>query len=293
MTTMMNASRSCSRCRKDLTDAASMECGVGPVCRKLDNALLAQMIPSNADLAKQLFTKVVFAKVPADCHLTLAKIDSRLNEGTNDWRETVKRTEWVLSHNLPNEIRSALYSMVQALGYIGLVSMWLGEAASGKALIAFEAGRLWITGPRNTAGKDALKAIKGRMFHKKTDSTPACWSVPANQADAFQMAVLKHWPNNEGLAEAIIAAKLAPVAVSTIVSWESGKIEKIAPPMVTVDGETLVLNTPYNADFVGALKSTIPYKDRAWNPTTKTWSVKASHKMAVEKMLATFFKAAA
>ena len=43
--------RSCSICHRELTDAASVETGVGPVCRSRSNEALAKSFPANFDEA--------------------------------------------------------------------------------------------------------------------------------------------------------------------------------------------------------------------------------------------------
>src|SRR5574337_466061 len=42
-----NTIRQCSRCGQELTDPASRECGVGPVCRHKDNDLYSKTIVAN------------------------------------------------------------------------------------------------------------------------------------------------------------------------------------------------------------------------------------------------------
>ena len=43
----MGTVRHCSRCQKALTDAVSLEVGVGPICRSIDNHVLAVTIPAD------------------------------------------------------------------------------------------------------------------------------------------------------------------------------------------------------------------------------------------------------
>ena len=136
--------RFCSRCYKQLTDAASMEVGVGPICRHLDNALMAQCIPSNVEAAVAAYRGLDVGTLPPETVNTFVKIEADLvadNAATRlDWREVVKRIEWMRSHGMPQGTDAALIAIVGALGYIGVVSMWLGEASSGEATCSFVEG---------------------------------------------------------------------------------------------------------------------------------------------------------
>jgi hypothetical protein len=338
----MNAARFCSRCGKDLTDAASQECGVGPVCRKMDNKLLAKCLPANPGVAKVAWAMIDFLAQPTTVIHVLALVDvkvatmSPVDDDTfgNDWRDTVKQIEWVLSHTLTGPTVTALHDFVSALGYTGLAALWKGDAATGKAVVTFANGRLSFTGPNNKGGRTSFKAAcPGYKFHAKTSTTPAAWSAPAAAHKGFYETMVTHWPNNEGLAEAVEQAKnwlsygkpsptltLVPsnnltvhkeatfTMTGTAVPWtltdgnaaelEQALIEVGAPPFtpakleskcfVTVDGDTLKVVTPYCKDFVTGLKL-LPYKERAWNPVAKCWTVKATRKTELLALLQTHY----
>lgn len=46
---------------------------------------------------------------------------------------------------------------------------------------------------------------------------------------------------------------------------------------ITLDGNTLLYSTPYNAGLVAALKVTVPASDRRWDPSRKVWQVAPQH----------------
>lgn len=316
----MNASRFCARCGKDLTDAASMECGVGPICRKLDNKLLAKCLPANPKVAKVAWASIDLLAQPADVVHTLSLVDAKVATMPdvddevfgNDWRDTVKRIEWVLSHPLTSDTVAALYSFVDGLGYVGLSALWKGDAATGKAVVTFSNGRLSFVGPNNKAGRISFKAAcPGYRFHAKTATTPAAWSAPAKAWKGFFETLVTHWPNNEGLAEAVEQAKNwlsheTPAPLTLVPStWTDGNAAELEQALievgalpapakpapkcfVTVDGDTLKVVTPYNGAFVAELKK-LPYKERAWNPVAKCWTVKATRKTELLTLLETHY----
>ena len=265
-------SRTCTRCRLPLTDAASMEAGIGPICRKMDNHVLATQIPANITAARE----ALFAVGTQDAVLTatFAKVEMDLYADTADYRATVKRIEWILSHPIPSNDRKAFEAVVTALGYVALVAMWNGEVAKGKATVRFEAGRLYLKGPNNKAGRSALKAIPGRQFHGETTE----WSVPAKQLGDFAKVVAKHWPNHDAtaLGEALTAAG----------AHVSGPV---VPWTLTLKGDVLTVKTPYHAGFVEALKGAVHYKDRRWNGFDKVWEVNPACEAQVKTALAACF----
>lgn len=300
---MTHSARFCMRCGKELTDAASMERGIGPVCGQLDAALFAATIPANLVKAYAAFSKVNLIENAELAH-TLVLIEGDIRDATSsnvDWRATVKRIEWVLSHKVSSASYDALISTVEALGYVGLVSLWNGGAASGLATVTFEAGRLWVAGPRVKGAIEKIKTVYGRMFHPKTVTTPARWSVPAAKANEFEMAIKMGYPNNKGLSEAVEAAKMSLMteaysgneAEIAQAEFEVGvsKASKVPAVLLTVSGDTVSIKAPYNPAFIGAIKN-IPWKDRSWDKVAKVWTVKLPYKAAVEKLVSEHYKAA-
>jgi hypothetical protein len=263
-----------------------MEVGIGPICRKLDNALLARTIPAVVVDAQMIAARVSEANLPAPTHATFGNVMADLVDfAAKDWRKTVKRIEWLLSWGMHSETRGMLIDVVRSLGYIGMASLLAGEAATGSSTVTFEAGRLSLVGPRNKYGRYEFKKIHGWKFHPAVGGAKASWSAPAAAADKFYAVVMTYWPNVSGLEEAVAAAKAAPVTVEE-------KAAPVAPPtFVTEVNGLLKVKTPYSAAFVGAIKS-LPYKARKWNGAEKVWEVSVEFKAKVEAMVAEHYKAA-
>jgi Family of unknown function (DUF6011) len=285
------ASRNCARCSKDLTDAASMEVGVGPICRKLDNVLLATYIPSDVWEAQRLLKHLDRSALPSECDATVKKIEKAIDAGTTkDWRETVKRIEWLLSWLPSGNERGVLVGVAGALGYVGLASMWSGDAASGKATVRFaedrtveaygdrverveHGGFLFYKGPRNRGAREATKTIRGRCFHATTKE----WSVPASEAEAFKKLIVTHYPNFlvEGVCDPDNIDEL--VRIANRAAEDSPKSAPAKPEVkITVVGKWLIVKSPYNADFVSAVKS-LPWQARKFSPAMKCWEVDAEY----------------
>ena len=275
------ASRSCVRCGKELTDAASMEVGIGPICRKLDNAILATHIPANVAAALDSFAGIPELPIGA-VQDTFNNVLAALKAGgKSDWRVEVKRMEWMLSFEAVRQVAyKGMLATVRALGYVGLASLWEGEAATGLATVRFESGRLFIKGPRNKGAVRAFRAIVGRLFHGATKE----WSVPAAQSAAFTAAVHAHYPVNTGL-DAALAAATAVTAATPAPSPSAPSQKPASGLLIEAAGATLVIKTPYSAAFVGQVKS-LPYPDRKWDAAQKAWVVNAAHLDTVKGMVA-------
>lgn len=302
---MTLVARRCFRCGLPLTDAASMDHGVGPICRKLDNAALAQLIPSDVPAALASFAKLDASALPAETVATVLNVEAALNAEdagkVTDWRENVKRIEWVLSFGISSYNANAFVGVVRALGYVTLANLWTGAGTAGHgSQTLFHAGRVYFIGPKCKGGVSALKAIPGAKF---TYSAPseigggAAWSVPADQATPLVRAVQSYWAGVEveSLVEALTAAKAwiaaQPAVVAPVV--EAPKSAPVATvPLISVveDMGILKVATPFSKAFVAGIKEKIPKGDRAWDPLSRVWRVKVAHKATVDTLIAQCYK---
>lgn len=326
---MHNPSRFCTRCHKELTDAASMEFGVGPICRDLDNALLAKLYPSDVPSARSVFNDIDLALVAPVSVETINKVYTNLfaddASKRDDWRDDVKRIEWALSFPENNYLRAQLTQVVAALGYVGLAALWNGEAKTGKAFVSFDApaGRIVIQCARSKAGNAAFRVILGRKFHSQGTLNSlgiekAAWSFPAKEHAAVMAAVAKHYPNNDGLketcekakqftlsarpakpvitidtetAKTFAAALLAPSVTSGSAPVVISQFPAPAAPKCSIAkvGVLLKVTTPYKAAYVNELKTSFKWTDRRWNATERVWEVPLNHEAKVKELVQKYF----
>lgn len=287
------AGRSCCRCRKDLTDAASMEAGIGPICRKQDNALLANSIPANPPEALHAALMIDGASLEPTSLPTFQKVIDTLatNIAGTDWRKTIKQVEWVLSFESNRKVAlDACSNIARSLGYLGLAALWNGEASTGQATVWFANGIIYVDGPRNGAARFALKKIGAKFsgaVSTPTNGARPAWGVTPDKADAFVTIVQTHYPMHIGLADAITAAKSAPPPVTTPATPAIGGNVKYR---IEQNGKTLSVFTPYNADFIAALKLAVPYAYRAWDAPAKCWKVDTQYLNTVADLILQHYK---
>ena len=207
-----------------------------------------------------------------------------------DWRTCVKRCEWLLSLGLAGTNRRAIIATVEALGYVALAAVWLGDACKSKALVWYRASdnRLFIAAKRNRAGNAALKTIKGRRFHPpealKAANKTGGWSVPGRAFAAFKAVVTRFYPLHDADWDAL--ARLLEGAPEVP--------EEPAPPTWSIqeDGEWLRVSTPYARGFVADIKLDVPYRSRKWDPRAKSWLVRPAFGPVVRGLCERHFKVA-
>lgn len=284
----------CSRCGKELTDPASRECGVGPVCRRKSNDIFARELPADVLGARRVLREIqrkrphVFStSMPCQGRLddALDAIEDASATDRKDWREVVESFEFVRSFPLGVHLREAVDEIVSALGYPLLVGIWNGSVAKGKArVLVTRDGRFGLQGVRPPAsGRDILKAVPGARFSHDVDGEGnAGWHWPAEQAEAAGRAACK------------VYLVLDPGQVAAVVAQCGERVGRLEAAGATFEGgvlrigaETTVslnrrdgawgaeIRSPYSAGFVSKLKSAIHWKGRQWVGYNRCWLVTA------------------
>ena len=313
-----NTARFCSRCRLPLTDAASRECGVGPVCRRKDNHLFAKTIRANYPMALALlmglpedgsalavearptFKRMRKALMRRAERAANASDTATFNAGGQDLRKIVTDLDFLCSFShhgrvaSGSNVRDMLTGMVRHLGYVGLAGVLDGVASTSPAKIWFENGRVYLSGLGCTDGFRAMRSIPGIVTpRRRGDRTP--YSAPAAAAAAFFTNVGRFWPLYEGDMYAL-AAEAAAWADTHAASESAGLA--MASTVTRAPAPTVFEATRRSADFYvkfpwvrGANMAglttafkTIPSSDRSYDPASKLWSFRLNHFDAVMRM---------
>ena len=298
----MSTLRQCSRCGQKLTDAASLECGVGPICRGIDNEVLAHVFPVD-HAGVEVAARALLAdlgRVAPETSDTLAGVATMLFGGVapnSDNRATVKRLDWACSFIHPEpKVRATCLALMKALGYWGLAAIIEGQASTSAAEVSAVDGRIVVKAVKNKTAAMAFKEVKGWKF----DHIAKVWSFPWTMAahvegrlntfypaSKFDMATIAETAKSqmsEVAKKDFAPAVTAPIAKVMFLGCE---IAVKAAVTVTVEGDKLRVKTPFVAAFVAELK-TLPYKDRAWNlpEAPGVWTVAAKHAKYVATLLA-------
>lgn len=313
-----NTYRECSRCGKELTDPASRECGVGPVCRKKDNHLYAKLIEANIPMATALFMGTHPEELPGDTIeryqvakdsfiKKMAELQSQNEDETvmkltgADFREEVRSLDFILSFSLEPATKNKLVGIVRHLGYVGLAAVLSGEASKGKARVWFEAGRIHLQGTGCTPGYHKMKRIPGIQVPRwRGSKTP--YSAPASQAEVFLGVVIEHWPMYEGSLDDLrtevlswtkknkgaIKRENAALAQENLLSLDT-------TASLTIRSHDFVLSFKWlnnGADVKGMINNLkkISSKERAYNPATKNWMFRKQHLSTVKDIVSSVYK---
>lgn len=266
--------RHCVRCSQRLTDAASMEVGIGPVCRKKDNKLLAQQFSANLTKAQELYEQMITkaAALPRETHETFAAIgDDLMSNADGDFRKLVKRCEYLLSWTF--DMKEEFAALIEALGYAALAHIWrFGDGVPGPAAVSLCGDRLAVKGPRNRGAIALLREIPGR----KWDPASKAWTAPLTSIDAFERAVATGYPVcsfDGGIKDwkefranvAMYASKLPTAAPAA---------PKPAPKCVlTRRVADVLVASPYNVEFVNEVRR---LRHAKWDAGRRVWRVDAA-----------------
>jgi len=276
----------CYRCGEALTDPASTEAGIGPVCRKLANAAYATTIPADIDATLAHLAGVTFKADALTEALAagVAEITEGSAKGRADWRGVANVLVRLIAYSTPSA-KSALCNAVEALGYVTLAAVARAEASPSTAEVAVVEGRVTLKTKKNSAALVAIKAIPGRKF----DPTTKTWSFPATEFRSVLDVVNKFFPMTklnvlELATEVAKAIKSAPVTTKVNNTVVPAAVK--AEPAVTITEAPGGFNvtSPYNAAFVADLKTALPYKARAW--TGKCWWIAKDAVETVKELVA-------
>ena len=197
-----NEYRYCSRCESPLTDPASWERGVGPVCARKDTSIYAKTIPVNFTLATAFACGVSVSTLPAELQPVWTRVMDRLlkkasaagvsNENFmaavgQDVRSLAKLIDWMLSFRQTPTNKQHMIQLVKYLGFVGLASVLAGTASTGEAKVWFEGGRCYLRGSSNKNGWAAFRKLQlqGARYPLSRGSKEP-YSVPAALVNRFE-----------------------------------------------------------------------------------------------------------
>lgn len=316
--------RTCAYCGLPLTDSASLQAGVGPVCRGKDNALYAKGIPADLPAAKAAFQAVVRlisdsgAEVSSYFHSTaLPSFEAAMGSETPDFRDAVRALVWVASGS--KALRAKVGPVVSALGYPAVAAMILGMAVSSPATLALIPSpfknRPETLGILNLVGASAPKATKPlRAFGGVKTTTGWCFplanldTLVQNLPHLYPWLTVEHPEGWSGLAlarenalAAFKASQTPAVTVTTVVTPAPAPTTAPSPVTVTpVGGRPAAKNgtpragirTPYNGGWIVTLKTLVPATNRSYSAADQTWEVDADFLPLVLAELPKFFPSA-
>jgi hypothetical protein len=222
--------RPCTRCELTLTDPASVEAGIGPICRGFANQILAKEVPSawsDTDLFN--FMMLTPESFPSEDEPRFSAVFQKIcasrgmNQGEgqavkgDDLRDVARELVYLASVAPTNAIYETLIGAIRGIGYKQYAAFVSGDSASGDATVTLEEGNVFLSAVRNRLGQNALYKVGARKSGQR-------WFVSQSKALDFLPIVSIYWPFAKGINEVLTALEnvcktaleeLAPIAQAT------------------------------------------------------------------------------
>ena len=301
LTRTCNDVRRCSRCFLPLTDPASWERGIGPICARKDTHLFAKTIPANFAMATihtlnvqpEMLPETIQPVWTALTEVLLEKVE-RATKGTEtnqflisgeDCSLVAKVIDFMLSFSIAPDPKRDLIQVVKHLGFVGLAGVLSGQSSTGTAELKFENGKLFLTGSSNKAGFNAMRVIPGIVVPRKRGG--GAYEAPAAQHEKFIAAVMEFWPCFDGKVNEIVEECKTWIAANPVKVAEQRKLT--GKPVATITNRSndftlgFVWDNAVSRRLVDEIK-TIPYKERSFDMMSKLWTIQPQHKTKIVEL---------
>lgn len=308
-----SVARHCSRCGLPLTDAASREHGIGPLCRKKNNDIFSKQIPVNIaassaimlSLTKDNFHSDIadqFDKVK-DTFLSKLKTLSNNNHDHGiivlgeDFRKIVDWFDVALSYPIQHNTKMNIIKLIDSMGYKRLAGVLRGDVCMSPAKVYLEDGMIVLNAKRNKMGYFAMrKEVPGILL--PTYNRPL-YKAPKSSYKQFLNVVERYWPFNDsdGILEALnnVSDTLASVSVTNSVSDTTPVYNQPVAVLNHNTGLGFTVKLPWSStnndlfDMVRKFKA-IESHGRKYNPNEYTWSFKNSYLKDIKDIIETKYK---
>lgn len=293
--------RACSHCGLPLTDPASWERGVGPICARNSTTLfaremkfqgsyaLAHLFAIKADaIPEQIrgFWQSEFVPVALDILKHSCASTSALETHGVDLRDLARVVAWILSHKIERKTKVTLVNFVKYLGYVGYAAVLAGDASTGPATLKFneDTGVVELVGSRCKAGMRELRLnVPSVLFPNYLSKA---FTAAAADAGRFCELAIEYWPMVSGdtkeiqekaakwlethpVIEKLTSTPVRGVAVPAVVH---------ATPKATLRKEkyTFFVHFDWTNEVygvVGKIKNLVPPKERAYHSSPSEWEI--------------------
>ncbi len=307
---LKKVTRQCMRCKLDLTDAASIQCGIGPICNEKATQILAKEIPIAWDgeslgavlfldkthwpedvqpIFEEVWNKIVSAR---SFNMSAEEYLLKQKDLKEDWRIVVQQLAWLGSFvACKDTVREHLATIIRGLGYPQYANFMLKLASSSAGKLWLESGFVKFFGVNNAAGISELKKLRTNGARAEQELIEGkmewVWRCPVNFVLPFVDAVKLFWPLTDcnSILEQIVALPAeSPLLVTT------NEQATVSVKDITYD-KILVIAKPYNEGFKNAIK-TLPYKTRSWDSFNNGWLVSKNEKHTVSDFIKRYYPGA-
>lgn len=277
----------CCVCRAPLTDAESIEHGIGPVCSgKYYNPMHT---PDDTQVKTAIGVLVMsdFPDTIVDSFLTVIN-----NDRVNARHGSNLMVKWASAHYTDRDVVLKCALIVRALGYKELANKL--EEDRTQVTVIETPNKFEVFVPDRTLVERDIKAIPGSEKMHKVDGSSlklgkkVGWTIPLDQYRYFETIIGVHCGNElmggTGGIKVITKKHWTDIiAFRDAKSKQSGGFVQISTNAVG----KLEVYSPFNQGFIAGLKACVPSRDRAW--TGRCWTVSPVFIEAVKKLVLTHY----
>jgi hypothetical protein len=295
--------RPCTRCELTLTDPASVEAGIGPICRGFANQILAKEVPSAwSDTNLFNFMMLTPESFPSEDTARFSAVFTKIcksrgmNQGEgqavkgDDLRDVARELVYLASVAPTNAIYETIIGAIRGIGYKQYAAFVSGDSASGDATVTLEEGNVFLSAVRNSLGQNALYKIGACKSGQR-------WFVNQSKALDFLPIVSIYWPFAKGINEVLTALEnvcktaleeLAPIARATTeeapATVPAEPIEAAPAPVVVKSGELAIDHGQHlthhkitkETEKAFQIESDDPFEHKITSWVPKSWLKKTS-----------------
>lgn len=288
----------CCVCRKELTDAESVELGLGPVCSRRYYDPLHQ--PTEQEVKEALGLLAVSGLPDRIVEEFVRQVN---NDRTNARQGCNLLVYWASCHYHDREEVFKCSAIIRALGYTKLAEKL--ETDRTVASIRDVGDRVEVFVPDQHSFRRDLMQVSGIVPIQDTTDTPTGrpvgaqakvgsklgWSFPKTSMPHFECILGIHYGGD-------LAS--TPSGVFQIPRHRRWELDSYLHPAKahtgashgirltpTADGHRIEVHTPFMAAFKDELKLMVPWKERTW--TGSCWEVDLKHQATVTALIQKHF----
>lgn len=276
----------CCVCKLPLTDAESLDLGLGPVCSK--RYYNPRHVPTE-DQVKVALGRLSTSGLPEDI------IDGFLavvnNHHTNARAACNLLIKWASSNYDNRDMIFKCSSIIHALGYDELANKLEDDRTTATIRTLSDHIEAFIPGKYNL--ERSVTAIPGAVKLATKLGRKIGWSIPLDRADHFETVLGFHCGGELACGDARGIRTIPRRRWADVVAFrnhDTSMITQISQPAsvrITNRGQTLEIYSPWNQDFITALKTNVPVRDRRW--TGKCWEVPAIFRNVIETLVSAHY----
>jgi hypothetical protein len=274
----------CCVCRSPLTDAESVDSGIGPICSK------RYYNPRHTPTENQV--KIALGRLAAS-GLSEDIIDGFLavvdNHHTNARAACNLLVKWASANYDNRDMIFKCSGIIRALGYDELANKLEDDRTT--ATVRTLADHIEAFIPDKYPLERSITSIPGAVKLVSKLGRKVGWSIPLDQADHFEAVLGFHCGGELACGDARGIRTIARKRWADVVAFRNppSTSAPISPVQITSLGRTLEVYSPFNQDFITALKNNVPVRDRRW--TGRCWEVTAIFRNVVESLVAVHYGA--